>query len=429
MFKSPFTTLRRTLRVLALVTSSCLVAHGASAQILESPPLFNSKLFSYQTLRAFNHIQAGGGDSAEIFNTVKAIKNNDVESWYQAWRGLANREALLGLSVQDKRSKGLAYLRAHNYYRTAEFVLPPKDARRTDTSRRAHAHFYLGLDTLGVPYQRLAVPYDNGAHLNAVYFPPTVNTNKPLLVIVGGFDSTMEELYFLRARAAIDRGYPVLIYEGPGQGEVLKQQGLTFIYNWEKVNSAVLDAFLRTYPRPAKIVLLGLSFGGYLAPRAAAFDSRIDGLIVHGAFFDGKAVAADGWPSSLVQLMDSGRYDTTLDKIVEAAAALDVNLRWRLENGKWTMGQTASSGVFREFSKYMLAPVAGRIRQPVLLTHGTKDHLVPFSQAVAFRDSLVNARSVTTKWYDQSLGGQEHVQMGASTLWEADTFDWLEQQF
>jgi dienelactone hydrolase len=33
------------------------------------------------------------------------------------------------------------------------------------------------------------------------------------------------------------------------------------------------------HSRPDKMVLVGMSMGGYLAPRAAAFDERFDGVV------------------------------------------------------------------------------------------------------------------------------------------------------
>jgi len=78
---------------------------------------------------------------------------------------------------------------------------------------------------------------------------------------------------------AHEHGYGVLIYDGHGQGSVLRRQGLTFTH-WEKPTGAVLDAFLADHARPEKIVLVGMSMGGYLAPRAAAFDERFDGVVL-----------------------------------------------------------------------------------------------------------------------------------------------------
>ena len=65
-----------------------------------------------------------------------------------------------------------------------------------------------------------------------------------------------------------------LCCDGPGQGSALRDQGLTFIHQWEKPTAAVIDAFLAGHSRPSKIVIVGMSMGGYLAPRAAAFDER-----------------------------------------------------------------------------------------------------------------------------------------------------------
>jgi pimeloyl-ACP methyl ester carboxylesterase len=44
--------------------------------------------------------------------------------------------------------------------------------------------------------------------------------------------------------------------------------------------------FLRTHAKPAKIVLVGMSMGGYFAPRAAAFEERIDGVVAFDTCFD-----------------------------------------------------------------------------------------------------------------------------------------------
>jgi pimeloyl-ACP methyl ester carboxylesterase len=48
----------------------------------------------------------------------------------------------------------------------------------------------------------------------------------------------------------------------------------------------VLDAFIATHSPPNKIVLVGLSMGGYLAPRAAAFEPRVDGVVSYDILFD-----------------------------------------------------------------------------------------------------------------------------------------------
>jgi dienelactone hydrolase len=78
---------------------------------------------------------------------------------------------------------------------------------------------------------------------------------------------------------------------------------------------------------------------------------------------------------------------------------------------------------------YTLAGVAERITQDVLILAGTDDQFVPAHQIGQYQRALVNARSVTTRIYDRASGGHEHSQLGATTLWQADFFDWIDDKF
>ncbi|WP_233559865.1 alpha/beta hydrolase family protein [Oleomonas cavernae] len=227
---------------------------------------FRDQTYHHLTMRALGEIPYGGADTGEVLETIKHIRAGDAESWYAAWGTTADRVAALGEASRDRVSRGRALLRASNYYRTAEFLLLPGDARRAAAWQRQTASFYAGLDTLGVAYEQIAVPY-GGHSLRALYFPGGEGrADKPLIVVCGGFDSTLEELYFTVAAGALERGYSVLLYEGPGQGAALRDEGLTFVVEWERPTGAVLDTFLAGHPRPPHIVLVGMSMGGYLAP-------------------------------------------------------------------------------------------------------------------------------------------------------------------
>ena len=47
---------------------------------------------------------------------------------------------------------------------------------------------------------------------------------KPILIVHGGFDSTLEELYTSAAAPALERGYNCFTFEGPGQGGVIRKK-------------------------------------------------------------------------------------------------------------------------------------------------------------------------------------------------------------
>jgi alpha-beta hydrolase superfamily lysophospholipase len=390
------------------------------------PRFFADQTYYFETIRVLSDIQPAGGDSAEALQAIPEIKSGDAESWYAAWSKAGDRAMALANATRESTGKGDALLRAHNYYRSAEFFLAPSDPRRPAIWKKNADAFYAGLDALKVDYERIRVPYGTH-HLNAVYYPGGAGAEtKPLIVLVGGYDSTMEELYFHLVYAAHRRGYSVLTYEGPGQGSVLREQGLTFTPEWERPNGAVLDAFLASHPKPNKIVLVGESMGGYLAPRAAAFDKRIDGVVAYDVFFDGGAIASRNVPSFVFWLRDHG-YMGVLKFL--SGLRSDPGSDWAQQNGMWTLGAKNPLAVVDAFKAYTLAPVAGRIEADVLALAGADDHFVPADQLGRFQKSLTHARSVTGVVFDRASGASEHCQVGAPSVWQATLFDWMERKF
>src|SRR5262249_46269828 len=134
---------------------------------------------------------------------------------------------------------------------------------------------------------RVRIPYEGTTLPGYFYRVDESGVPRPTLLSLGGFDSTGEELYFFAAGAALQRGYNVLTFEGPGQGEPLRVQGLRARPDYEVPVRAAVD-YLLTRPEvdPERIALMGSSLGGYYAPRAAAFEPRVKALISHGVFFD-----------------------------------------------------------------------------------------------------------------------------------------------
>lgn len=390
--------------------------------------LFSDQAYHFEALRVLNDNAAAGADPNEALQVIGGIKAGDAQGWFDAWKAAGDRVSARAAQTNDPITKGNAYLRAHTYYRAAEFFLDPHDPQRAGVWASNIENFEQGLKTLGVQHERFAVPYGQH-HLNAIYYPGAPGSEKkPLLMIVGGYDSTMEELYFAGVAAALQRGYSVLTYEGPGQGSVLREQGLTFQPDWEKPNGAVLDKFIALHGKPARIVLLGQSLGGYLAPRAAAFDKRIDGVVAFDAFYDGYAIATNKMPK-WVQGLHARGYDGVLRALVALKSKNDPGQKWAIENGEWVFGVSDPLAVGDAFKPYTLAPVVGQIRADVLIMQGADDHFVPQNQAGDFANGLVNARSVTKVRFDQESGGGEHCQIGVPSLWEATLFDWMSAKF
>ena len=392
-----------------------------------SDRFFRDQTYHHAVLRALNQVVSHGADISEVLQAIARIRAGDEQSWYAEWATLARRNIARAEVTRNRQSRGEALLRAHTYYARAQFYLSPDDPRRPTTYRLCRSAFYEGLDTLGVAYEKIAVPYE-GHSLNAVYYPAADPAARPLIVFHGGYDTIVEELYFFLAAAATARGYSVLTFDGPGQGEPLREHGLRFTHEWEKPTSAVLDAFTAEHQLPAKTVLIGMSLGGYLAPRAAAFEPRIDGVVSYDVFFDMHDALSATVPP-IVDTLRHARLHKLVDTLAAVRARLDPGLNWSLANARWTLGASGLTGLLDTARLYTLVGVAEHIAQDVLILAGIDDQFIPLHQVEQYQRALVNARSVTTKIYDRASGGHEHSQLGATTLWQADFFDWIEEKF
>ena len=389
---------------------------------------FKNQTYNFEILRSLGESTYGGAEIGEVLSAVSGVKEGDDEAWYQGWNRVATMVEERAATLADPISRGNAMLRASNYYRTAEFFLNPRDERRKPTFDRSVANFYGGIDSLGIEYQIFYVPYES-KQLKAVYFSGGVNaTSKPLIVAHGGYDSTLEELYFLIAAAALEREYSVLIFAGPGQGTAIREHGLRFTPKWEKPTGAVLDQFIGQFGKPEKIVLIGASLGGYLAPRAAAYDKRIDGVAAFDICYDFQAAALNQVPS-FVRKMYSQGHTGFVDWLIRMKMKSNPGTRWGVHNAEWTMGAKSPSDLLHIFDQYNLRDASKLITCDVLILAGEKDHHFPLEQVGAFQNALTNARSITTRIFTEQEGGQEHCQQGNISLFHEVFFDWIENTF
>jgi alpha-beta hydrolase superfamily lysophospholipase len=388
---------------------------------------FKDHTYHHAVLRALNQVATHGADISEVLQAITRIRVGDEQNWYTEWAALGDRNIARAQALRSARSRGEALLRAHTYYTRAQFYLRPEDPKRPVAYDLCRNLFYDGLNTLGVGYEKIDVPYGEAA-LKAVYYPAQNAVRGPLIVFHGGYDTIVEELYFFLAAAANSRGYSVLTFDGPGQGEPLRRHGLRFTHEWEKPTSAVLDSFLATHTAPERIVLVGLSMGGYLAPRAAAFEPRIDGVVSYDVLFDMQDSMLNIAPP-IIRRLRHLRLHAIVDALATVGCRVNPGVRWAIANGSWTMGSKGLTGLLDAAQPYTLAGVAARIGQDVLIFAGTEDQFVPLTQVRQYQQALVNARSVTTKIYDTASGGHEHSQLGATTLWQSDFFDWLDEKF
>ncbi len=231
----------------------------------------------------------GGAGIGESFYTASRIKDGDPHSWKCEWIALAER---IQKRAEDTLADGHivsgreAYLRAAVYYRAALASLLPTDPEFKDTIARMKACFRKGSELLDSPVERISVPF-GGVHLQG-YFQKAVDSDEPrrTLLMIGGGETFTEDLYFFIAPAALKRGYNFMTIDLPGQGD-LPLYGSYFRADFETPMRVILDyAFGRADIDPERLAVYGISAGGYMVPRAAAFEKRIKACIANSMIFD-----------------------------------------------------------------------------------------------------------------------------------------------
>jgi pimeloyl-ACP methyl ester carboxylesterase len=294
------------------------------------------------------------------------------------------------------------------YLRSGEFYMLPEDPRKTTARLRFidSMRAVFGVDAADME----RIPY-RGSRLGAYRITPA----EPIgtMVLFGGFDSYMEELFATQAYF-VGAGYEVVIFEGPGQGSVLEDDRLPMTADWGPVVSAVIDHF-----GLGEITLMGYSLGGCLAVRAAAKEPRIQRVICDDILTDFWQVTLGQVPSAtrmaLATLL-ALRARGAVNRLTSRAMSKSLVAAWGLRQGMHTTGTATSYDFLRGTKEYETASVSEGVTQDVLLLAGSHDHYVPARQLASQLDSLTSARSVTVRVLTQSENAQNHVHIGNTEL-------------
>jgi hypothetical protein len=384
--------------------------------------------YGFQCLRTASAAVGGGADLGECLVTAAAITSGDDESWYRAWNTIAERlekEATASVKSGHTQSACSAFFRACNYYRTAEFFLhtSPDDPRIKELGKRMNRCFTTAIQYVQSPVVAVKIPFEDTTLPGYLCY---ANTEKPcpLLIVQTGFDGTKEELYFFIAQEAVKRGMHCLIFEGPGQGEVVRDQKIYFRPNWETVITPVVDyAVTVKNVDPTRIALMGISFGGYMVPRALAFDRRIRLGIANGGIYDFHEVCMRGEEETL---LDSPEMQEEFDQAVFKIMRRSTTARWAISQGMYTFGCQSPWEWLRKTREYRLEGVAEKIQCPMLIVESQNDAKVQ-GQSLKLYNALTCPK--TFLMFTEEEGAGEHCQIGAPKISCERIFNWIESQW
>ncbi|MFI9103284.1 alpha/beta hydrolase family protein [Streptomyces fildesensis] len=395
----------------------------------------NNIQFWYETLRSMSHIAYGGADFGEVVSTGERIVEGDYASWYTEWLATADRvsgEAEKALAAGHRVSARDGFLRASNYYRSAEFFLHghPCDPRHDHAYDRSVACFRAAAALFTPIIEPVEIPYEDTTLPGYLYRVDDSGTPRPTLIMHNGFDGTAEELHFFGAMAGVERGYTVLVFDGPGMPGPRHHEGLVFRPDWENVITPVVD-FAETLPDvdDTRIALLGISMGGILAPRAAAFEHRLAALIAVDGLYDLGETSVRNIPGTREETERLLRADSApeLDASLEQIMAKDPIARWAINHGMYVMGVDTPRAFNASYLDYTLAGgIAERIQCPTLVCDAEEDMFFKGQPEQLF-DHLTCPKTLMVFTAEEGSGA--HCHPGAMRLTQARIYDWLDDTF
>ncbi|OEH91635.1 alpha/beta hydrolase family protein [Bacillus solimangrovi] len=360
-----------------------------------------TKIINYQMNRWYSMGYTRKEDMIDASNKIRKL-----EDWKEEMVKQANK------ALSENRLMNATF-----YYRAAEFFTHPNDPDKITLYDTFINMFYNDLFA-DEPIERFEIPYDDG-YLPAMRLSANDAIKKGTIVIHGGFDSFMEELYSM-ATYFSHLNYEVILFEGPGQGKALKKYSFPLNYKWEEPTKAILDYFDLD-----NVSLLGVSMGGWLCFRAAAFEPRINRVIAHSIAYDYMKI-----PPPIVEKFALWlfKYPKLMDWMADLKMKVMPQEKWGTDNLMYiTKTDTPLEGgmALLEFNAEHLK--SELVTQDVLILTGTEDHFIPLKMHNLQVQALENANSITERIFTRKEHAHNHCQVGNFGLALKVIADWLEE--
>ncbi|HXU42863.1 MAG TPA: alpha/beta hydrolase [Burkholderiales bacterium] len=356
---------------------------------------------SYQFRRALGETQEGGGAVSECFQAASRMKP-DLESWHVEWLRVAERNDRRGDEAEKAghiRTAMNCWLRAADYYRSAEFWLAADDPRRLKTFDKCERASRKWLNYLGG--EVVEIPYEKGVSMPAYFIKPKGQGKFPVLISFGGLDSFKDELWFMTGRGAVQRGIAVLMVDGPGQGGTLRRHKVPSRYDYEVPVGKCIDWLEKRSDVDAKrIAVSGSSLGGYYSARAGSKEHRLAACISHGAIWDVEQ-----------RFRDRGEDHALAGHM------------------KWVLGARTMAEAIEKAKPFKLEGVLNAMKCPYLVLHGGHDVLGVENSKTVYDYAKKHGVKVTLRLTTEEETGAEHCQHDNPTLGQELMIDWLADVF
>jgi dienelactone hydrolase len=360
-----------------------------------------------------------GGAIAEIDEACRPIReaaaqgaDAGTQEFFASWSAVADR--LVGLAEEDEAA-GRA-LSAGEKYRRAALYLINADRMQSVSApgRRAHYERAIALQHKAMrlaadPVEIVEVPYA-GSELPAYFVPAPATDGRPApcLVVWNGFDSFKEQLLGSGLAQELGRrGVSTLFVDQPGTGGALRLKELAAIVETEEYGAACVDYLVgRGDLDPQRIGVLGVSLGGFYAPRAAAFEKRFALCVSWGA---------------------NHNWGEVQRRRLKREGENPVPHYW--EHALWVWGQSSMEDFEKLWDRITLDGVVDQITVPYLVVHGANDRQIPVEYAHRSHDQAVNSPKRELKVFTEREGGVEHCNLDDPMNATRFVADWVAETF
>lgn len=394
---------------------------------------FMSAELDFQLIRTMGKADTGAS-IGECLAVVERMKDEDPDNWIEEFTRMARYVEADGDARMKRGHKVSArdqFLKASEYYRAAEYYGDPRTLSRQEHAKRAVGCFLKYIQSIDIPGEFIQIPFE-GKYIPAYFFSPSRKQEKrKTLICISGFDGTSEEAYMNVGRYALERGYNVIAFDGPGQVGLLRYHpDMAFRPDYEVPISAVIDYAL-SHPDvdPKRLGLLGLSYGGYFVSRAASCDSRIKALVPDSPIVDLYRYHAGflGGPESLEAMLREN--DLRLDELDSIPAnQLSAEYRWAVINYCIRFDRPSFKEVVEYMKEFRITDESLRnIKCPCLVLVGEGEGPEPREQARLFSTSV--SGPVTAYTFTVEEGADSHCQAGNVRFAAAVIFDWMDDIF
>jgi pimeloyl-ACP methyl ester carboxylesterase len=326
--------------------------------------------------------------------------------WKPVMVGLAHK------AEADGRLKNAAI-----YYRGAEFYISQHDPDKEKFYDKFIDLFYQLYSDDGI--KKFKIPYQK-SFLHAFKVPIIKGLPKGTIVMHGGFDSFIEEFYPMM-RIFCDHGYEIIAFEGPGQGGTRRKYGLAWDEKWDKPTNAVLDFF-----NLHDVTIYGISMGGHLCLRAAAFEPRIKRVVSSGGALDYWKIPGPVARGLLKLFM---HFENFTQNAMIKKMKKDEHHKWFGENSMYI---TKINKPFQASMKMLDMNMDNmhpeRITQDVLILSARNDHFIPIKMHKMLIKALSNAQSINGIIYTKETQAHNHCQIGNIPLVCSDVLAWIDEK-